>query len=126
LRGQCTLVQNGERVAFVDGAADVDRDVLNDPRGARHNVDLLRRLDRARIPQHAADGADADWHRANHEAATTWRTTLLRRRRLGWDKEECRGDWKGCRHYKDGCERKDYGLIGGQPTKQWDHVSTSA
>ena len=30
------------------------------------------------------------------------------------------------RHDKDGCERKDYGLVGGQPSKQWDHVLTSA
>ena len=101
--------------------------VLDDARGARDDVHLLGRLHRAGVAQHAADRARRDRHGAHDEAAATWRAALLRRDHLGWLHEHGRGERHASRQDEHGRDRKGNGLIGGQPSKQWEHgVGTSA
>jgi hypothetical protein len=97
----------------VDRAADIDRYVLNDPRRACHDVDLLRRLNRPRVPEHAADRPDADWHRSDHEpaAAATWRATLLCYGSLRFDEYQ-RRCWDGDNRDQHRGNRQSDGFIG--------------
>jgi len=100
----------------VNDAADVDRNVLDDPRSAGHDVDLLRSLHRTRVAERAADRSNARGCRAHDQARAARWSALLRFSCLRPWKRRSRGSG-GPKHQDDG-NREDDGFVGGQAAKK--------